>query len=808
MRWFFRDLSISRKLAIVFIVMLILMGIGGVVGVYNATQIFKVTERLYLDSFKRVEFLSSAQSELLSARQEIFLYAMVKDPASRDFLKLRVLERKKKIGAILIQYSAMRATAEDKGRYKRLISDLEEFWRVHLRVLSISNARERDKAISITQTEGYKTFATSMNTLKSLLDKSRTSAFSAYERSGYFARIIIAVTLAFTLSAIVLAVGLWLALRRSIVRPILALESSARSIASGDLTARVPVMSDDEIGSLALEFNLMSKSLQEYYNTLESRVRERTDDLRVTNEDLSAKQKELELANMGLTEANRMKSQFLANVSHELRTPLNSILGFSELLGEKAFGNLNEKQSQYVSFIHSSGEHLLRLINNIIDLSKIDVDKMEVMVELFPISEAIGEVLSIIRPLAHDKNVTIETKLVPASPKIRADKSKFKKIMLNVLSNAVKFNKPGGRVEISWTVSEETAGRKFARFIVFSVMDTGIGIKEEDKDRLFKTFEQVDSSFNREYEGSGLGLVLTKRLTELHGGRIWFESEEGSGTTVYIKLPQGTADIELPDFSDLMHFEQNNHNKPLVLIACESPDINHLMQIYLSGAPYETLSLSDGLELVNMAIDRQPFVIIMGISLPGKDGWEVLKELKAYEPTEHIPVIVVSSSEDSALSMSLGAEAHIGRSIDKADLLAALDSIKRSYKTHVSEKKILLAFNSQDKIEDAVQGLKGRGFTVLVSGTEAETYEAASENKPRCILINLETNNIEGVIDLITRLRAIDGMKETSFAALGHGSIISEVKKRLEEMDVMVVNSTGQSASDAIIRAIETLQSV
>ncbi len=806
MRWFFRDLSISRKLAIVFVVMLVLMGLGGVVGVYNATQIFKVTERLYLDSFKRVEFLSSAEGELLSARQEIFLYAMVKDPASRDFLKVRVLERNKKIGAILMEYSNMIDSPEDKEHYKRLNADIEEFWRVHLRVLSISNVRQRDKAISITQTEGYKTFATAMNTLKSLLDKSRSSALSAYERSGYFARIIIAVTLVFTLSAIVLAVGLWLALRRSIVRPILALESSARAIASGDLTGRVPIMSDDEIGSLALEFNLMSKSLQEYYNTLESRVRERTDDLRVTNEELHGKQKELELANMELTEANRMKSQFLANVSHELRTPLNSILGFSELLGEKAFGSLNEKQSQYVDFIHSSGEHLLRLINNIIDLSKIDVEKMEVMPELFPITEAIGEVLSIIRPLAHEKNVTIETMLVPASPKIHADKSKFKKIMLNVLSNAVKFNKTGGRVEISWTVSEETAGREFERFIVFSIMDTGIGIKDEDKGKLFKTFEQVDSSFNREYEGSGLGLVLTKRLTELHGGSIWFKSEEGVGTTVYIKLPQGTEDIELPDFSDFFQREQKNHNNPLVLMACESPDINHLMEIYLSGAPYDTLSVSDGLELLNMAIDRQPFAIIMGISLPGKDGWEVLRELKAYEPTKHIPVIVVSSSEDSNLSMALGAVAHIGRSIDKAGLLAALESINTGRETEVPQKRILLALTSPDEIIDAVKELNSRGFAVLSTQTEDETYEAAAENKPHCLLINLEVGKIEGVLDLIASLRGLDGLKETSFAALAHDSLTEDVKKQLDGFGVTVVNSAGPSTSDSILRAIESLQ--
>ncbi len=678
MKWFFKDVDISRKFAIVFIILLFMIGLGGVVGLYNATQIFKVTERLYIDSFKRLESLSGLEGELLSARQEIFLYAIVRDPSTRSFLQIRVFERRKNMESLLHDYSVMDLSAEDRALYKLMLKDLDDFWHVHIGVLAISQSGDRDKAVSVLQMEGNKTFTTAMSTLKTLVGMSRGGALSSYERSGFFSRIIIAVTFAFTLSSIALAIGLWLALRRSIVAPILAIEKSARSIASGDFTGRVPVMNNDEIGSLATEFNYMTKSLQDYYTTLESRVRERTEELRSTNEELQSKQKELELANMGLSEANKMKNQFLANVSHELRTPLNSILGFSELLSEKSFGDINEKQAQYVDYIHSSGEQLLRLINNIIDLSKIDVDKMELMPEYFTITEALGEVLGIIRPLAHERSITIETKTVPASPKIRADKAKFKKVMLNILSNAVKFNKDGGRVEISWKMSEETSGRDFKHFVVFSVKDTGIGIKSADKDSLFTTFKQVDSSFNREYDGSGLGLVLTKRLIELHGGSIWFESEEGRGSTFYMKFPQGTDDIKLPDFTDFLQVDTKSADRSLILMAVESSDINHLMEIYLSHGPYDTLTVSDGLELLNMAIEKQPFAIIMGISLPGKDGWEVLKELKANKKTEHIPVIIVSSSENSSLSLDLGATAHIGKSLDRVRLLKTLDSVREA----------------------------------------------------------------------------------------------------------------------------------
>ncbi len=808
MRGFFRDINISRKLAIVFVVMLVMMGVGGSVGIYNASQISRVTEKLYLDSFKRVELLAGVESELLAARQEIFLYAMVKDPASRDFLNIRVQERKKKIEAILTAYEAMVLTENDKALYKRLLADLQKFWSVHSVVLSITDPKERDRAIAITQMEGHKTFSTAMNTLKVLVDRSRSGALMAYERSGFFSRIIIAVTIVFTFFAIALAIGLWFVLRRSIVRPILAIEKSARSIASGDLTGRAPVMSDDEIGSLAVEFNLMSKSLQDYYSTLESRVRERTDELRGANEKLHGKQKELELANMGLIEANRMKTQFLANVSHELRTPLNSILGFSELLCEKAFGGLNDKQTQYVEYIHSSGEHLLGLINNIIDLSKIDVDKMEVIAELFPVTEALGEVLSIIRPLALEKNISIETMTVAASPKIRADKSKFKKIMLNVLTNAVKFNENGGHVKVSWTVKEETWGRDFKRFITFSIMDRGIGIKAEDMDKLFKNFEQLDSSFNREYDGSGLGLVLTKRLTELHGGTIWLESEEGKGTTVYIKLPQGTDEIELPDFADFVEGEQASGSRPLVLLGTESPDINHLIEIYLADAPYDTLAVSEGMELLNMAIDRQPFAIIMGISLPGKDGWEVLRELKAREDTAHIAVIIVSSSEDSELSLALGAEAHIGRSIDRLSLLTALDGVRSVFSNKRPLKKILLIDNSPVEIKDAVEGLESAGYIVFMSRADGEASGLVSESNPDCLVITMSAPFDESLPALVRELRGHEELRQTPFIVLVPKDHLSECKEELKAPGTHFITYDEHNLSETILSAVDNLHSI
>ena len=675
MKKIFYSLSISNKLAVVFLFLLFMMGVGGLVGLYNAGQLANVTKRLYIDSFKRGETLSSVENEFLSARQEMFLHTIISDPSSKAYLEGSIDEHRNKILKLLGEYKVMGVAKGQENLYAELLGNLDRYWAIHDRVEEISRVGERDAALSIIRMEGNKSFSDSVNSLKKLLKEERDTAYKAYKESDFFAKLIIIVTFSFTLVAIIVAGGLWLTLTRSLVKPILAIEDSAKKIALGDLKQRVPVTAEDEIGNLASEFNRMAESLENYYNTLEKKVSERTEALRQANDELSKNKMELEFANMELQEANRMKSQFLANVSHELRTPLNSIIGFSELLQEKAFGALNERQTQYVEYVHSSGSHLLQLINNILDLSKIEAGRMDLVKEDFSVMEVLGELLGIIRPLAHEKNIVIESKSVPASPKLRADKAKFKQIMLNLLSNAVKFNIHGGNITVDWETMEEPSGMSVERFIVFRISDTGIGIKGEDKGRLFKEFEQIDSSITREYGGTGLGLVLTKRLVELHNGSIWVESEPGRGSTFSVKLPQGTDEIDMPVMTT-RPLSTNGLVRPLVLVGSEGQDINHLLEIYLAGDEFEVFIASDGLDLLRKAQDQKPFAIIMGITLPMKDGWEVLKELKQNPETADIPVVIISAVDDRELGLSLGAVEYMEKPVNREMLLSVLHKLQ------------------------------------------------------------------------------------------------------------------------------------
>ncbi|MCZ7384647.1 MAG: PAS domain-containing sensor histidine kinase [Candidatus Methanoperedens sp.] len=244
----------------------------------------------------------------------------------------------------------------------------------------------------------------------------------------------------------------------------------------------------------------------------------------------SKKAQEIFLENDCLALASKTKSDFLANMSHELRTPLNAIIGFSELMKQRVPGELNKKQANYVDDILTSANHLNELINDILDLSKVEAGKTELVPEKLPVTQAINEGLTLVKEKAMSQKVKLKVELGPGLEFIVADKQRFRQILFNLLSNAVKFSKPeGGEVTVSTMKANDMAQ--------ISVSDTGIGIKEEDMGKLFRTFQQLDMSMSRKYGGTGLGLAITKQLVELHGGRIWAESRYGEGSTFIFLLP-------------------------------------------------------------------------------------------------------------------------------------------------------------------------------------------------------------------------------------------------------------------------------
>jgi signal transduction histidine kinase len=307
---------------------------------------------------------------------------------------------------------------------------------------------------------------------------------AAYQQSQYS-------VIAFALASIVLALLLGYAISGSLIVPVRQMGSRLDEIATGDFSKRVEVANRDELGALAANLNRVSDELGRLYNQIEM--------------------------------ANRHKSEFLANMSHELRTPLNAILGFSEVLDDGIYGELNPKQAEYIRDIHSSGQHLLSLINDILDLSKVEAGRMELLVEAFDVPSAIESAVTLVRERAMRHGVTLMLELDKRLNEFTGDERKFKQVLLNLLSNAVKFTPEGGNITVTANATDDG--------LQVSVRDTGIGIAEKFQEKIFEAFQQAGGSHNVKREGTGLGLTLARQFVDMHGGKIWLESKPGAGST-------------------------------------------------------------------------------------------------------------------------------------------------------------------------------------------------------------------------------------------------------------------------------------
>jgi len=320
-------------------------------------------------------------------------------------------------------------------------------------------------------------------------------------------------------------VGLSVLLARRLVRPVKQIRTAAARIGAGAYDERIELRRRDELGGLAEELNGMAASLQASVQSLERKVEERTQELQRALAELSRKGRQLEVA-------SKHKSEFLANMSHELRTPLNAIIGFSQVLRQGLFGPVNAKQDEYLDDILSSGHHLLSLINDVLDLSKVEAGQVELEVATFSLREALERGVVMVREPATKHGVRLSLELAPGVDLVEGDERRLRQVIFNLLSNAVKFTPEGGEVVVA------TASRDHE--VLISVNDTGPGVPLEDHERIFEEFQQTDVGV-RQREGTGLGLALSKRLVELHGGHIWVESEPGHGSRFVFTLPAKEA---------------------------------------------------------------------------------------------------------------------------------------------------------------------------------------------------------------------------------------------------------------------------
>ena len=372
--------------------------------------------------------------------------------------------------------------------------------------------------------------------------------------------------------------------------------------------------------------------------------------------------RDLERKTAELQVVSRHKSEFLASMSHELRTPLNAIIGFSEVLLDRMFGEINERQHEYLRDIWSSGKHLLQLLSDILDLSKVEAGHMDLESVIFSVRDALEYGISMMRERAASHGLSLILDVDPSVASVETDELRFKQVVINLLSNAVKFTPDGGEVTVTARVDGDD--------VVVTVTDTGVGIARKDRERIFESFEQGGRSAST-HEGTGLGLTLCRRIVGLMGGRMWLESEVGVGSTFAFSVPIGRQSAPgreepRPDGARL----------PTILVIEDDRHSVDLLTAYLESAGFDVSSAQDGTTGLAAMQREKPVAVILDVRLPRMDGWDVLQAIRMDPETSAVPVVVVSVLDERAKGLALGAAEYLVKPVSREDLMAALSRVR------------------------------------------------------------------------------------------------------------------------------------
>ena len=503
-------------------------------------------------------------------------------------------------------------------------------------------------------------------------------------------------------------------------------------------------------------------------------------------------------ANLKLVEADRLKSQFLANMSHELRTPLNSIIGFSGILKTHLDGRLDERYFRFLDYIHSSGERLLGIINDILDLAKIEAGSLELNPDRFGIRSLIEGLVSILQGEAGKRNVELVVDAPEQLPPLEADPVRIKQMLYNLMTNAVKFSHDDSRVTIRARALAGEVSRLGIDTMEVSVSDQGIGIAPEDREKIFHEFFQVDGTTSRQFEGTGLGLTLVRRFVDLHHGAIELDSAPGRGSTFTVLIPlEFRADSGEPALPSTALGAKGENT---VLVVEDDPTAFETIARHLSDAGYRPIRARTGEEAMRLARQVEPLAITLDIILPGADGWEVLRDLKADESTREIPVIVVSLLDNRELGVTLGADDYLVKPVNRDRLVRRLEELV----PRGPERPSLLLVDDDVQFHDLMDAtLSPRGYRLLHAYSGQEGIDLVRRETPDLVLLDLMMDGMDG-FEVASRLKDDPATIDVPIVVLTAKDMHREDRERLHGRIEALVKKGDQASNrlSGIIRDV------
>ena len=517
-----------------------------------------------------------------------------------------------------------------------------------------------------------------------------------------------------------------------------------------------------------------------------------------TNTDIEVQiqiERDLAAAMNAAEAANEAKSTFLANMSHELRTPLNAVILYSELLQEEAEDEGLAHFLPDLEKIRAAGRHLLGLINNILDLSKIEAGKMGLYLEPFDVAEVVKDVQNTIMPLFVKQNNSLDISISSDVGTIHADQTKVRQILFNLLSNASKFTSSGS---VKLTVDpREDSGQDG---IIMQVSDTGIGMTPDQVGRLFQPFTQADASTTRKFGGTGLGLAIVKRFCEMMGGQISMTSEPGVGTTFTVWLPR---EVEQPKTDSLADFTLPDITGPddglTVLVIDDDPSVRELLTRVLSKEGYQVKTAADGAAGVAMASTNRPDIIVLDVMMPQMDGWAVLSSIKANPQLDDVPVIMHTMTDDKSLGYALGAAEYLTKPVDRDHLVKVLDK----YRDRAAAGPILVVEDNPDNREALCRALVNKGWQVTEAENGRVALDRLAETATAVIILDLTMPEMDG-FEFLDEMRKVPDWADIPVIVLTARELTDLERSQLQGQVEKVIQK-GTLGRDAILHEVRRL---